>query len=616
MNKQETTIVILLVVALIAWFVFDRPSPQQQPAPVPPEEEVREPAPESASNMVTRVPEPEPAPPESVTAPEPVEAPAPVEPPDPVRPPVAPPEIVRPSEPERIVQLTNAFMNVSVSSWGGGIVRVEYAEYRESLAADSGPLVLDFRSRPALSLARLPGLSTNADFTVEAGADGVSAVIQRETPAGLRYRRRVALQENYRIAVTDTMTNVQGQPLAVPGHAVRLGFMSPVATKATTRGIAYLGIDTLSERAGEGVTYWNKGGMFRASRLQKLFKSEMEGVTDSIIGDVPAGTGVSWVCVKNKFFAQILVPIEEGGAQDFELYARRGDEKKQIDRVGASLVQAEATLQPGESATRTFSYYVGPKKYAFLKELGRYQEKVMEFGRWFGWMCGPLLWILNGFYGIIPNYGIAIILLTGLVRLVFWPVMHKSTTSMKRMQEIQPLVAEIKKKHEGNAQKIQQETMALYKEHKVNPMASCLPMLIQIPVFIALFTVLRSAVELRFADFLWIQDLSEPEAIPLGALLFMEGPFSGLFAFKVNFLPLYMTGTMILQQRLTPSASDQQQKTMMMIMPIVMLVMFYNMASALVLYWSTSQTFAILQMALQQWKGKKAKASSKSPATR
>jgi len=122
--------------------------------------------------------------------------------------------------------------------------------------------------------------------------------------------------------------------------------------------------------------------------------------------------------------------------------------------------------------------------------------------------------------------------------------------------------------------------------------------------------VLRSAVELRFAEFLWVKDLSEPEAIPLGALLFMKGPFTGLLAFAVNFLPLYMTVTMVLQQRLTPSASDPQQKTMMMIMPIVMLVMFYNMASALVLYWSTSQTLAILQMALQRNSGKKNKSTA------
>ena len=317
---------------------------------------------------------------------------------------------------------------------------------------------------------------------------------------------------------------------------------------------------------------------------------------------------MAWAAVKNKFFVQLLVPLDESGAADCELYALRnpaGKRGKQVGLVGASLVFPERTLDAGESITRALDYYVGPKKYTLLKEFGRHQDKVMEFGKWFGWMCGPLLWILNAIHSVIPNYGVAIILLTVLVRLVFWPVMHKSTASMKRMQEIQPLVAELRKKHEGNAQKIQQETMALYKEHKVNPMASCLPMLIQIPVFIALFTVLRSAVELRFADFLWVSDLSEPEAIPLGALLFMKGPFSGLWAFAVNFLPLYMTVTMVLQQRLTPSSSDPQQKTMMMIMPIVMLVMFYNMASALVLYWSTSQTLAIVQMALQRKSGKK-----------
>jgi YidC/Oxa1 family membrane protein insertase len=158
---------------------------------------------------------------------------------------------------------------------------------------------------------------------------------------------------------------------------------------------------------------------------------------------------------------------------------------------------------------------------------------------------------------------------------------------MKKMQELQPKMKEIQAKYKDNPQRMQQETFALYREHKVNPLSSCLPMLVQIPVFIALFNVLRAAVELRYAPFLWIGDLSEPEA--LFASWF---PFGGL-----NILPVLMAVTTGLQSALTPSTGDkQQQKMMMFMMPAMMLFMFYNFASALSLYWTVSQGLSILQM--------------------
>jgi YidC/Oxa1 family membrane protein insertase len=158
---------------------------------------------------------------------------------------------------------------------------------------------------------------------------------------------------------------------------------------------------------------------------------------------------------------------------------------------------------------------------------------------------------------------------------------------MRRMSEIQPKMKEIREKFKDNPQRLQQETWTLYRENKVNPMASCLPMLVQIPVFIALFTVLRSAVELRYAPFLWIADLSEPENLFPGIF-----PFGGL-----NILPILMALTMGLQSALTPSTGDKQQQRMMMIMmPIMMLVMFYSFPSALSLYWTLSQVLSIVQM--------------------
>ena len=210
----------------------------------------------------------------------------------------------------------------------------------------------------------------------------------------------------------------------------------------------------------------------------------------------------------------------------------------------------------------------------------------MEFGMW-RWVCYPTVWLLNTFNNFIPNFGIAILILTIFVRILFWPLTHKSTISMRRMQEIQPKMKEIREKFKDNPQRMQQETFQLYREHNVNPMSSCLPMLIQIPVFIALFTVLRSAVELRYAPFLWIVDLSEPEN--LFPTIF---PFGGL-----NILPILMAVTMGLQSALTPSTGDKNQQRMMTVMmPVMMLFMFYSFPSALSLYWTVSQILSIAQM--------------------
>jgi YidC/Oxa1 family membrane protein insertase len=304
----------------------------------------------------------------------------------------------------------------------------------------------------------------------------------------------------------------------------------------------------------------------------------------------PIDKPVDWVAVKNKYFAQILTP--DGGGEKVVVHATRivlpaeatdptiKPKDATANEISASILLPDLNLGAGEVFTRPIQYYVGPKKYSELSKNGLHQVDVMEFGMWAP-VGKLLLKIMNGIHDYLwpHNYGIAIILLTILVRIVFWPIKRKSTESMKKMQEIQPLVKAVQAKYKDNMQKQQQEVMALYKTHKVNPLGGCLPMLIQIPVFIALFVVLRSAIELRFAHFLWIRDLSQPENLFAGMLP---------MGLSLNLLPILMAATMAWQQRLTPSASaDPTQQKIMMFMPIMMLVMFYNFASGLALYWTT-----------------------------
>ncbi|MCB1102394.1 MAG: membrane protein insertase YidC, partial [Kiritimatiellae bacterium] len=196
--------------------------------------------------------------------------------------------------------------------------------------------------------------------------------------------------------------------------------------------------------------------------------------------------------------------------------------------------------------------------------------------------------------------GFSIMLLTFMNKVIFWPITHKSTESMRKMSELQPLMTKIREKYKDNPQRQSQEMMALYKEHKVNPVGGCIPMLIQIPVFFALFVVLRIAIELRFAEFLWIKDLSSPERlIEFGFAL----PIVGWDA--LNILPILMTLAMYWQQKLMPAGGDpQQQKIMRIMMPGMMFFMLYNFASGLALYWTTQNILVIIQQSIYQYRKK------------
>jgi YidC/Oxa1 family membrane protein insertase len=589
MNKQEITIVVLLFLGLLGWGYYQRQQAALHP-PVPaPEEQLPATATNTVSSAAAAVTQPAEVP-MAPTAPAPVAEGAAA--------PVPAPEPVKHALPEQTLMLTNAAANVTVSSWGGGVTRVELTEHREMVDADSGPVVLDLSAHPALSLSGLAGFSTAHDYDLAYAAEGNAVLLTRELESGLRLERRLELGESYRLKLTDTFINGGDAPMALPEYALAVGPMQAVRTKANTRGQVYLGLDTLADHGGAKVQRWGRKGQGTLESIPGLFGGGSGGCSRNRMPidlmpksvEQHVATPQTWVAAKNKFFVQILVPEEP--AVSCTLYASRDPEAQRfaVNTVSADVKLGTKLVGPGERVVREAAYYVGPKKFKILKTLGARQDEVMLYAwwQWFRWLCRGLLATLNGIQAVIPGgYGVAIILLTLIVRTLFWPITHKSTQSMKEMQKVQPLVKEIREKYKDKPEKMNKEVMALYKEHKVNPMAGCLPIVVQMPVFIALFTVLRSAVELRYASFLWIADLSEPEGLFAGAV-----PFIG----SLNFLPLVMSGTMFWQQKLTPSGGDPQQQKMMMFMPFMMLFLFYSMPSALVLYWSVSQGVSIAQM--------------------
>jgi YidC/Oxa1 family membrane protein insertase len=248
------------------------------------------------------------------------------------------------------------------------------------------------------------------------------------------------------------------------------------------------------------------------------------------------------------------------------------------------------TLAPGAEKSYNYNIFYGPKKLSLLNEIGYNLGKIVNFG-WFDVIAKPMLYLLNWLYSIFGNYGVAIILVTIILKAIFWPITQKGLKSMKNMQKLQPKVVKLKEKYKNDPTKLNQETMSLYKTYKVNPLGGCLPMVLQIPVFFSLYKVLLQSIELRHAPFmLWITDLSAPDRLYLG----FDLPYLG----GLPVLTLLMGASMFLQQKMTPTTADPTQARIMMFLPLIFTVMFVNFASGLVLYWFVNNLLSILQQYL------------------
>jgi YidC/Oxa1 family membrane protein insertase len=234
---------------------------------------------------------------------------------------------------------------------------------------------------------------------------------------------------------------------------------------------------------------------------------------------------------------------------------------------------------------------MGPRDLDILKKLGKKLDQVIHFG-FFDIIAKPLHFLLRYFNRFVHNYGVSIIILTVLIKIIFWPLTHKSFKSMKEMQKLQPLMVKMREKYKDDKEQMQRELMGLYKTYKVNPMGGCLPLLIQIPVLYAMYRILANSIELRQAPFiLWITDLSAPDRLfnfPF-SIPFMSPPYG------IPVLTLLMGASMFIQQKMTPTAGDPAQAKVMMFLPVIFIVMFLNLPSGLVLYWLINNILSIGQ---------------------
>ncbi|MCX7823737.1 MAG: membrane protein insertase YidC [Syntrophobacterales bacterium] len=318
--------------------------------------------------------------------------------------------------------------------------------------------------------------------------------------------------------------------------------------------------------------YGNKS--FNALDMKEL-KKEMKTVS----------APVDWIGYQNNYFLQALIPETD---EKYQIVGRIVDDKDSV--VQLVYLSESFNLKPQEDKVWKFKFYTGPKEMSELKKSGYKLVASIDYG-WVGFLAKPLLYLLKWLYSFTHNYGVAIIILTIVVKLVCWPLTDKSYQSMKKMKQIQPLINQIREKYKDDREKLNQELMNLYRTYKVNPMGGCLPILLQIPIFFALYRMLYSAVELRHQPFcLWITDLTAPDRLNIGFSI----PYLG----GLPVLTLLMGATMFIQQKMSPSPGDPRQEKIMLLMPIVFTVLFINFPSGLVLYWFVNN---ILSIAQQYW---------------
>lgn len=514
--------------------------------------------------------------------------------------------------PPQFATLQNSDLKLTLTSHGGAIARAVVNKYQQTEDTNSPPVEMSFTNAPSLVYEDLAGFGQRSSFElIKASKNSVS--FEKKGDNGLVLRRNFQIgEEGYLVTVHDRWQVAADKPVSLDNPRIRLGSIQPLPNVSGIRGMEFLGVDSLS-RGGDGVQYWGKelDGFFE----EKQERSETRQMPFSVEVDPLRGErSVDWMAVKNKFFTEILTPTAQ--VECGLVRARRKPTKAEsptsdvdpgdleFSSVGAAIALKDRIVEPGKPLEWSYSYYVGPKKLSALEKLSDHKADVMQLG-WLSGISKILLKMLNGIHSVTRNYGLAIITLTFIIKLIFWPITHKGMQGMRRMQAIQPEMNAVKEKYKDDKQKQQEEMAKLWKKHKVNPLGGCLPLLVQIPVFIALFTVLRSAIELRFSHFLWIKDLSEPEH------LFNLGFSIPILGEYFNSLPILMAVTMFLQQKMTPSTGDaQQQKMMAIFMPIMIFVMLYNFPSGLILYWTTNQIATIVGQSISR----KRHAGEESPA--
>ncbi len=512
------------------------------------------------------------------------------------------------NSPETLMVVTNGRARYIFTSRGGGLKSVELLDYPETVSprwkkkvARDGVATLNARAPlPVLAVVGDTNLVGDGNFTLAPLADGAGVRAEKSLANGLRLTKEFRPGSNYLVNASVRLENVSDQPLALPAQEWVIGTATPMGPDDTGFGMNEGALWFDGTNVQDRTVSWFSGSGFGCFRGAPR--------PDCIAGS----NNIVWAAAHNQFFALMAMPKEPAA----QLVARPVNlplfpNVEPIPGaplppgIQAAFVYPATSLAPHQASERQIVFFAGPKEYRLLARIGdQFQNQadlVMQFGKFLGFFAKALLLTMNWLHDVTTlGYGWVIVLITVLIKVVFWPLTAASTRSMKRMQALAPEMQALKEKYKDDMQKLTQKQWELYRKHKVSPMSGCLPMAIQMPVFIGFFTMIRSAIELRGAHFLWVADLSKPDTlfmIPgLTFIPFISTP-AGL---PFNLLPLLMGGAMLWQSHLTPPSPgmDPAQAKIMRYMPLMFLLFLYNYSSGLALYWTVNNVLTIVQTKL------------------
>ncbi|MGH7790360.1 MAG: membrane protein insertase YidC [Candidatus Binatia bacterium] len=473
--------------------------------------------------------------------------------------PVAAAAAPAPADASDVMVDTNYYRAVFTTA-GARLKSFELKHYRSTVAADSPPLQMvayPVSGRLPLALA-LRGQEAIDDAGVLYRADQTQLTVDESATATVTFVGELAgatLQKRIQVRGDGYLWGIDVQVDNMPAAYTEIGLSWDE------------GINPAGPKAAEVV--FNQVVLLQDDKLvHELF-------TDLAPGRL-SENNISWFGFSGAYFLAALVPESEP-PNALRLWTKRTE----------NLVEAQLLHPPGSFATHA-DLYVGPKDINRLEAVGHGLRRAVDLG-WFTFVALPMLQALRFLHSFTGNYGIAIILLTVLIKLAFYPLTKKSFQSMRDMQKLQPEMQKIRERLADKPEEVNREVMELYKRHKVNPLGGCLPMLLQLPVFVGLYNALQNAVELRHAPFFgWVTDLSAPDRLGSLQLPFVEHP-------GIPVLTLIMGASMFVQQWMTPSAADPAQQRVMMIMPVMFTFMFINFPAGLTLYWLVNNCLTIAQ---------------------
>ena len=563
MDKKNTIIGAVLLVAAFAVFKF---APTSAP-------------PSKASNAQVAT---APATPATASS-NPAEAPA-------ASAPAAPSAVNRDAANAQVTVLANDFIEARFTNFGGAVRDVAFKKYANTQGKPDPYVFNHLHEDPILALGGYPG--TGRDTAYEVVRSSPSEVVYRTVVEGkLEVTRTYHLAGNgpegpdpYRILHETTVRNLTGASLPLPRVTLSLGTTMLLNDRDTGQYLSVLDFD------GSDANFTARGDFDG-------------GGFGSIIGQgrparevIETNRSVVWAAVKNQFFTSVYTPEKPGVGLiakklDLSREAPFADPRRpNIELTAAARFELPA-LAANESTKLTGSLYVGPQEYKRLKLLPHDEDRVLPYTQYFfnriffSRFVAPLEnELLNFSHKFVGNWGVAVIVMTLILKVISLPFTLAASRSAKRMAKLQPELQAMREKYKDNPQKLQMATMELFKTHKVNPVGGCIPVLITMPLFIGFFAMLQSAAELRFQPFLWAPDLAAPDTV------------ATIWGLPINIMPLLMGATMIFQMRLTPQPSvDKAQATMMKFMPIIFTLFCYGFSCALALYSTINGIFTIGQ---------------------